>query len=101
MLNRMFRLLVLCALSLTACAHSALAAGRTGKVWVLEQRSMLQGEITLYVAADVLKIVCHANHYAIICRAPDWKVWLYNFQSKTILAEDARKFAGRINAGQT
>lgn len=67
--------------------------------WVLQQKSQLAGNHTIYVSPKAVLIENTGNSYAILLRAPDWKVLLYNTRSKKACSVEVKEFLGSLTFG--
>lgn len=88
--------------SLAAAAFlwaTAPAAAKDEEAWILQQRSQLAGNHTIYVSSKGVLIENKANFYAILLQAPDWKVVIYNTKSKKACTKDVKEFSGALSFG--
>lgn len=52
--------------------------------WVIDQRHHSSGDLTLYFTPDALKIDKKNFGYFVVCKAPDWNVYVFRNDDKVM-----------------
>lgn len=89
-------------LSTTACAAPAASSQKArgaAKCWIINQRSLFTGDITIHATASRLKIYSPRRKIAVFFRAPDWNPVFYNFKTMRCFRSKLSNWGGIYGKG--
>ena len=64
--------------------------------WILDQLKPDYGGHTVFVSPQAIKIISKNYGFHLLCRAPDWKVWLFRPSEKVFWACELKDFSSII-----
>jgi len=64
------------------------------KEWILEQEHLDEGQVTVYLTTDAVKIMAPYSCSQVMAQGPDWKVHCINLRDKTEWIGDMSEFSG-------
>jgi len=68
------------------------AKGAKQKVWVMEQETAQLGKMTVYAGQNALLVKVGTTGGNVVCKAPDWKVVVYNTTEKVVFVSSYELF---------
>jgi len=78
----------------TATTGQSRTAKANQKEWILEQKQLDVGPVTVYLTTDAVKIMVPDSRTQIMAQGPDWKVHCINLTDKTEWVGNMSEFSG-------
>lgn len=78
-----------------AAQSAAASKSAPAKVLCLKQKSDMNSTFAVYVRPDAVLVDCPAEHYAVLSRAPDWRVYIWNYQRRQITSVSHADWCGK------
>lgn len=81
-------------ITLTGCSISPGASAEPADIWVLNQHGEEQGNTTIYISQDAVKVDNKEHGCQLLTRAPDWKVHCFRPREKVEWVGELSQFNG-------